>query len=149
LKEAGFITNETLEMKQDMLLEIVKAVKPRLSVLADVKKEAEIFFNDDIEIEEEAKEALTWETTPKVLRAFMETLDETGGLTKENFKEAIKQIQKMSGAKGKFLYMPLRIGVTGQAHGMEMELVLTILTKEQMQRRLQKVERLIGEMQKV
>jgi nondiscriminating glutamyl-tRNA synthetase len=140
LIEAGYITNESLEQEQDRLLEIVRAVKTRLVLLVDIKLEAKIFFDDNIEIEEAAEETLAWETTPKVFDSFLEVLEEKGDLTEENFMDAVKEIQQRSGAKGKFLYTPLRVAVTGQAHGVEMKYALTLLSKEQMIKRIRRVK---------
>jgi nondiscriminating glutamyl-tRNA synthetase len=138
--DAGYTTVEKLAADQDRLLEIVKAVKTRLVLLADITREAKIFFNDEIEVEDETKETLKWETTPKVFDAFLEVLEEKGSLTEENFMDAVKEIQKKSGAKGKYLYSPLRVAVTGQAHGVEMKYALILLSKEQMVKRINRIK---------
>jgi len=43
---------------------------------------------------------------------------------------ASKSIQKKTGVKGKFLWMPVRIALTGRMHGPELPRVVEILGKE-------------------
>jgi len=138
--QTNYIDESYVKTHESLLLEIVEALKTRLVLLSDVKKEMKIFFDDNVEIEETAKEALTWDTTPAVFDAFIETLEEMGDLTGDNFMEAINKIQAKSGVKGKKLYAPLRVAVSGQAHGVEMKYLLTILSRDQMIKRLKTVK---------
>ena len=136
LKEAGYVTDETIEKEKDTLLKIVGAVKVRLVLLKDIVKETRIFFDDTIKFDSAAKKSLAWETTPPVFKAFLEVLDDYEEVNKENYMNLVKQIQKKSGVKGKKFYMPLRVGITGQSSGIDMSHILTILTPEQMKARL-------------
>ncbi|MCE1245910.1 MAG: glutamate--tRNA ligase [Firmicutes bacterium] len=143
LKSAGFVNDETVVSKRETLLKITEALKPRLVLLSDVAREAAIFFDDELHFDEQGKEALGWEATPAVFDAFLEVLDEYESLTADNFMEAIKKIQKKSGAKGKNLYVPLRAGITGQGHGIDMSWIMTILTPEQMKNRLKSAKQMV------
>ena len=59
--------------------------------------------------------------------------------TAENIKAAIKSVQKATGQKGKKLFMPIRVAVTGQTHGPELPVALQLLGKEKVVSRLEKV----------
>ncbi len=142
--ETGLVNEVYINQNRETMLGIVKALKPRLSLLTDVKEEIKIFFADEFQLEEAARECMEWETTPAVFDAFIEVLEEMGAFNKQNFMQGVKEIQKRSNAKGKKLYMPLSVGITGQAHGVEMEYILTILTKEQMLKRLKAARQLIA-----
>lgn len=47
-----------------------------------------------------------------------------------------KKIMEVSGKKGKDVFLPLRLGITGMSSGPEMSVILTLLTKEQIIKRL-------------
>lgn len=141
MEEAGFFQEET--PSREKLILIIEAVKSNLTLLRDIQSAGRVFFGSEIQIEKDAEECLSWDTTPVVLQAFIETLDEFEDITQDNFMDLVKKIQKKSGAKGKKLYVPLRAGITGQAHGPEMALVLTALSPKLMKTRLKKVLSLI------
>ena len=54
-----------------------------------------------------------------------------------NIKAAIKQVQQLTGFKGKDLYMPIRVATTGQTHGPELPQVMQLIGKERLMSRLQ------------
>lgn len=139
MKDAGFIDDDNASENRDRLLLMVGALKSRLVLLSDIKEEARIFFDDNLELDEKARESLEWDTTPAVFKAFLDVLDDYDAITPENSREFVKKIQKKSKAKGKKLYMPLRVGITGKGHGPEMVAVLTILSIDQMKERLKSI----------
>jgi nondiscriminating glutamyl-tRNA synthetase len=136
--QADYLQENDLQ-NRELLMEIAEAVKPRLTLLTGIAGEARIFFDDSFEMGEDVRECMEWDTTPAVLRAFREVLGEMERITPGNFMDAIKQIQERSGAKGKKLYMPLRAALTGQAHGVELQHVLTLLKKDQVIKRLDRL----------
>jgi len=137
MMDAGYVDDNAIKTDREKLLRMVEALKNRIVLLKDIKKEARIFFDDNIEFDESGMESLGWETTPAVFDAFLEALDEFDDINSNNFMKLVKMIQKKSNVKGKRLYMPLRVGITGQGHGPEMSHILTILTPEQMKKRLE------------
>ena len=51
-------------------------------------------------------------------------------------KSILKETQKITGNKGKMLYMPLRIALTSHMHGPDFTAVVMLLGKEEILRRL-------------
>ncbi len=140
---ADYMTPE-IQKDREYLAKVTSAVKTRLTLLPDIIEEARIFFDGEIPLEDDAREALQWPTTPAVFEAFLQVIKETGGLREENFMDAIREIQKRSGAKGKKLYMALRVGITGQIHGVEMKDLLVILPPDLMKKRLETMMEAVG-----
>ena len=72
------------------------------------------------------------ETVPTVLSAFKEKLvslsDEE--FTRDTIFPQIKAVQKETGIKGKNLFMPIRIAVSGEMHGPELPDTIYLLGKE-------------------
>ncbi|MEG0977849.1 MAG: glutamate--tRNA ligase [Bacilli bacterium] len=72
-----------------------------------------------------------------VLNAFKLRIDDCD-LSKEQVNLMMKDIQKDLGIKGKDLYMPIRLVLTGKEHGIELYNILSILGKEEIKNRIKK-----------
>ncbi len=62
----------------------------------------------------------------EVLRAFVPKVLAESNLTYERFREIAKAVQKETGKKGKDLFHPIRVAVTGAVSGPELEKLLPI-----------------------
>jgi len=82
---------------------------------------------------------LQGETVPTVLHAFKEQLEALDVFDVPSIKAAIKAVQKETGVKGKNLFMPIRIAVSGQMHGPELGETIELLGKEKALDHLNKV----------
>jgi nondiscriminating glutamyl-tRNA synthetase len=81
-------------------------------------------------LDEAAKEVLAGETVPTVLQAFKAQLEAMDVVDAPTVKAAIKAVQKETGVKGKNLFMPIRVAVSGQTHGPELPDTVELLGKE-------------------
>ena len=52
-------------------------------------------------------------------------------ITPESVKGAIKSVVKSTGFKGKLVFMPIRIVLTGTMHGPDLNNIITLLGKEE------------------
>ena len=113
-----------------------------MSYGAEIVELSKLFFTDSISYDEEAKQILSEEQVPEVLKAFLQELNGLEEFFKaEEIQKAIKAVQKSTGHKGKKLFMPIRVAVTGQAHGPDLPKTIELLGKEKINSRL---EALIG-----
>ena len=101
-----------------------------MSYAAEIVEASSLFFNDHPELGEAAKEVLAGETVPTVLAAFKAQLEAMDVVDAPTVKAAIKAVQKETGVKGKNLFMPIRVAVSGQTHGPELPDTVTLLGKE-------------------
>ncbi|WP_314065047.1 glutamate--tRNA ligase [uncultured Vagococcus sp.] len=109
---------------------LVSLYQPQMSYAAEIVELSDLFFGDHPVADGEAKEILAGETVPTVLTAFKE---EIKGLTEFDvpaIKGAIKAVQKETGVKGKNLFMPIRVAVSGEMHGPELGDTIVLLGKE-------------------
>jgi len=85
-----------------------------------------------LKIEEESKEVLSWESTPKVIEAWLSHLKELSKkyLTEEDFLTIQNRIKDEAGVKGKHLFMPIRVAVIGKPHGAELKELVPLLKRE-------------------
>jgi nondiscriminating glutamyl-tRNA synthetase len=102
--------------------EIIELVAPILNPVFDFDEEGKSLLQSD-----EGKTALS-----SVIQAIqaIEVLDFAG------VKSIFKSVQASTGIKGKPLFMPVRLKLTGQLHGAEMASVIPILGKEEVLKRL-------------
>lgn len=120
------------EWKKDVLLKIKTGVKSfnMIPELASVFTEAKA-------VNQEA--ANVWSginNAAATINAFIEVLKATE-ITKENCKTLIAEAGKKAGVKGKDLFMPIRIAITGQEHGEELANVLPALGSEECIKRME------------
>jgi len=121
LIKAGFITEKDCKAKFDWLKKIVKSVYEGLDYLSQIVDRVDVFFENDIKIEEEeAKQVIKWEHVKDLIHIFEDKLRQTDELTTDKIKAMFKEIQKQTGYKGKNLFMPLRVAITGKTHGPEL-----------------------------
>ncbi len=133
----GLLTEKEAEERMEWLKMVVEAVRKNVITLSEIPEHAKIFFGDSVVIEEEAKEVLEPESAKTVIKAFCDKV-KTNEITEEFGKTVFKEIQTETGIKGKELYMPIRVALTGQCHGPEMLEILMILGKENMLKRAER-----------
>jgi glutamyl/glutaminyl-tRNA synthetase len=136
LEKAGY---DVSKYDREWLEKAVEVTREYFTVLADAPIYMEMFLKDEFEVEEGAKEfVLEDETRLKVIENFynrMKILE--GELTPGIFKQIVKEVGKELKAKGKNLFMPVRIGLTGRMKGVELDILVSLLGKERVLRRIE------------
>lgn len=137
LIEAGLIDKEFSENNYEWLKLLIHTVQESINTIAEVPEKVEFIFKDHIEIvEEDALEILKGEQVSTVLNAMKDELNNVEEIDEEYAKGCMKIIQKATGVKGKNLYMPARVALTGVVHGPEFVNILVLLGKEKILNRI-------------
>ncbi len=109
---------------------LADALTDHVEILSQVPALAAALLTSDVAIEPDAKDALAG----PVARALVEELAtiaeasaDRGALTKAASKEALAALGAKHGVKGRALFRPIRIAVTGEEHGIELPLLLPLL----------------------
>ncbi|NHM33351.1 glutamate--tRNA ligase [Neobacillus terrae] len=139
LVKSGLLPAEMTEEEKAWATNLIALFQEKMSYGAEIVELADMFFKEDAEYEEEAKEVLAGETVPQVLKAFSEELENLAEFKAEGIKAAMKAVQKSTGQKGKNLFMPIRAAVTGQTHGPDLPQAIELVGKAKVQNRLQKL----------
>lgn len=139
LAAEGKIEAQPDAAKFEWLKKVVSLYQPQMSYAAEIVNLSELFFNDHPVLDDAAKEVLAGETVPTVLAAFKAQLEAMDVVNVENIKAGIKAVQKETGVKGKNLFMPIRVAVSGQMHGPELGDTIELLGKEKALDHLNKV----------
>lgn len=147
LQEIGYASAEPTAEEVEHLTLLCETLRDHISYAAQIKEEGKLFFNKEVVIADEDKEAiaevLSEETVDLVMNAFAEELRNAEEITVAAVKKMIKTVMKANKLKGKFVYMPLRIALTGQMHGPELPNIVVLLGKETCLDRLANVKELI------
>lgn len=132
LQEAGLIDGEPDKKEIEWARKLVSLYHDEMSYGAQIVDLSSLFFNDDLHIDEASKEELSQETASVVIDAMAEKLEALSAaeFISENIKPLMKEIQKETGVKGRKLFMPIRIAVSGQMHGPDLPSVIEVLGKE-------------------
>ena len=145
LKEAGFVGQELTEEENTWAGLVVETLRNYLSCLEDIKERLEIFMGKNVSFEtEEARAVLLGETVPQVVKMFADKIKEAEHLTPETVKAILKQIRKDTGLGGSQVFMPIRVALTGQMHGPDLDKLAAILGKEVVMARLADSSRQMG-----
>jgi nondiscriminating glutamyl-tRNA synthetase len=135
LDEAQLLTRDRAREKFDWLKQVVDTVRTNLGCFSDIVKETFYFFSDELSFEPAVTEEMKGQKP--VLEAFERAFQEfTGDFNGENFMKIVKEVGKATGAKGKGLYHPLRLAMTGREDGPELVKVGPLLGKEKVIERL-------------
>ncbi|MCM3240873.1 glutamate--tRNA ligase [Heyndrickxia oleronia] len=141
LIKANLVSENLSEQEQTWVQHLVALYQDQMSYGAEIVELSKLFFTDSVSYDEEAKQILSEEQVPEVLKAFLQELNGLEEFKAEEIQKAIKAVQKSTGHKGKKLFMPIRVAVTGQAHGPDLPKTIELLGKEKINSRL---EALIG-----
>jgi glutamyl-tRNA synthetase/nondiscriminating glutamyl-tRNA synthetase len=105
------------------------AVLKNISLMSELPKATGIIFEFDAPravVTPEFQELLANPAAVEVLKAFIPKVLAENTLTYPRFREITKAVQKETGKKGKDLYHPIRMAVTGAGSGPELEKLIPI-----------------------
>ncbi len=144
LVEKGIYSKEALKRPESLdfsnLTEKIKVVQGYLTTLLDTPQQFEMLFSDSIRHTEEGKAFLSEPSSKLVLNRLIEILDGIEGLNADKSREILKTLAqelKEQKIRGKALYMPVRLALTGKTSGPELFNLLASLGKEKSVERLE------------
>ncbi|HAG53596.1 MAG TPA: glutamate--tRNA ligase [Alphaproteobacteria bacterium] len=116
------------DMSEEKIALFWEAIKKNITLLSDLKAEFDLCFNKkgDEVVAEEDKEFIK-----QALEVLPESFDET------TWKTLTSTLKEQTDRKGKQLFMPLRVAITGFAHGPEMGPLLNLMGREIVKARLE------------
>lgn len=145
LQEAGYLARDLTPQQYEWVKQVVASVREYLSCLSEIKDHVEIFFRDDLEIEEGLRDILRQEQVPRVMAALKEGLAKVPELTPAVAKQLLKEIRKTLNMGGKQVFMPIRVALTGRDHGPELDELISILGKKRVEYRINRALALVGQ----
>ena len=106
-------------LSEDQKKEFALIFKTELEVGSDIEARLNNIYAPEFNFSDEEKEFLELDSSKIVIAKFIEIVKNYEA-TKEGISKLFKEIQSETGIKGKNLYMPVRLKLTGLSHGIEM-----------------------------
>ncbi|MEJ9210765.1 glutamate--tRNA ligase [Bacillus smithii] len=141
LIKSGRVSENLSPDEEQWVRKLIALYQEQMSYGAEIVELSELFFKDKIEYNEDAKAILSEEQVPEVLESFLNKIRELDVFEAAEIKKTIKAVQKETGHKGKKLFMPIRVAVTGQMHGPELPNTIELLGKDKVVERIENLLR--------
>ncbi len=112
----------------------IDVFRPAMEILTDSIELYRPLAQGAFEIFPEAKEALNWESTPAVLKTWIELLKAEPGqtLNEVRFLQLLDLVKEKAAVKGKNLFFPIRIAVIGKPSGTELKILVPLMQKSEL-----------------
>jgi glutamyl-tRNA synthetase/nondiscriminating glutamyl-tRNA synthetase len=118
---------------------VLSVIRDSIETLMDIKERAKVFFVDEFPYTEEiVNEVKSDENVYRVVEIFYNKIKNLSAITKEDFKNITKEIQKEYGYKGKALFHPIRIALTGEPSGVGLDLLVEVIGIKRVKFRLER-----------
>src|SRR5271165_6028263 len=128
---AGLLPEQPDERTRAWFSKVVALLVPSVNKLDELPERARPIFHYDAEEALQSPdnaEVLAAPKTSDVLSAFAQQMQEhVSGLSAEQFKAIMNEVKATTGAKGKDLFHPIRIALTGSHSGPEFDKLIPIL----------------------
>ncbi|WP_085993707.1 glutamate--tRNA ligase [Oceanobacillus senegalensis] len=144
LIEAGRVPEDMDEHTREWTENVIKLYHEQLRYGQEIVELTELFFKEEVVLDEASKDVLEGEQVSEVLQVFTDKLIHLDDFTKDSIKAQIKATQKETGHRGKKLFMPIRVATTGQMHGPELPMAIELLGKELVVSRLDTLLKKLG-----
>jgi nondiscriminating glutamyl-tRNA synthetase len=131
LRDAGLLPEGDNPELHAWIEKIVALLLPYVDRLDQLPEKAALFFRYDAQAAvaaEDNQPLLTSDIGRKVIAAFTARIHSTSnGFSAESFKGIINQVKDETGAKGKELFHPIRIVITGSHSGPDFDRVIPLI----------------------
>ena len=132
LKEAYNLDDK----EESWINHLIEIYQNHLSYGKEIVELTDLFFKDKINLTEECQEFMNQEGIENTIQTFKKEIENINEWNLENIINAINNTKEKAQVKGKMLYMPIRIKVSGQMHGPELPDTIYLLGKETIINRL-------------
>jgi len=129
LAAAGLVTDPPASGDLDWARRVVELYREQLEYAAQLPELAgwlRALPSPDVE----GQRVLEEPSAQKAADAFYQEVSALEGWTPEEIQAVFKRVQKATGLRGRQLFMPIRVAVTGRTHGPELPKVLNLLGRE-------------------
>lgn len=134
-----FLVKAQLELPtdQEWRHRSIKVFKTSMETLLDAVERYRPICDKHFGISEDAAEALGWDSSKAVLEVWLRNLEAMSQdyMSESEFLSLQDIVKNETGAKGKNLFMPLRVAVIGKPHGAELKILVPLLNRSSLIRR--------------
>lgn len=136
LQKASRLPSELTAEQEEWARALVALYQEQMTAASDIVDLSEVFFRTHLELDAEGIEVMGGEQVPAVLSAFLAKIEQADEFNAPKIAALIKEVQKETGFKGKQLFMPIRVALTGQTHGRDLNQTIWLLGRDRVLDRL-------------
>ncbi|MBL8017272.1 MAG: glutamate--tRNA ligase, partial [Ignavibacteria bacterium] len=114
---------------------VVFAIRNYINKLDESAEQAKVYYRE-VKLDEAHSGIVKSETSRQVFELIGKKVEALSEITTDNFKPVLSEVQKETGVKGKNLFMPVRLALTGEEHGPELGMIAYVLGREEVLKRL-------------
>lgn len=129
-----FLTYDFAKFSEADQAALLEAVRGNLNKFDEIDENISYFY-DEIQIPEDLKKFI--DSGSELLRELMNRFDNLDFTNPESMKASIDQLGADLSLKGKNLYFPVRIAVSGRNHGPDLGFVFYLLGKDKVRERIE------------
>lgn len=134
---APFLRLERHGLTPEQLPAAAEVLRPRIAVLGEAEGRLDAFLGPiEGERAERRRDLFTSAESAALLEAVAERLEALAEWTEPEIDGAVRGAGRAVGARGKALFLPLRVALTGDDHGPELWRVIFLLGRDRATRRL-------------
>ena len=124
---------------KESILKMIDAVKAGVNKLEEIPGLIKFFFDENMPLDtDENKAILSTENAKKSLEKILSSMDKFDFSNPQACKKTVDEIGKELSLKGKDLYWPIRIAISGSNKGPDLGLVISLLGKDKIKNRVEK-----------
>ena len=113
------------------LREVVEVVRNYLNHVSQIREEVKLFFDPLPPLSEQGKGILKEGKAIEVIQAYRRKIESLDQVNLENYVKMVNEVKAEVKVKGKPLYFPLRIALTGRTEGPELEKIFILIGKKE------------------
>lgn len=124
---------------KESILKMVDAIKAGVNKLEEIPGLIKFFFDENLPLDTtENKAILSTENAKKSLEKILSSMDKFDFSNPQACKKTVDEIGKELSLKGKDLYWPIRVAISGSNKGPDLGLVISLLGKDKIKNRVEK-----------
>lgn len=128
-----------LDGKSDKwLIDLVSLYRDELKYGREIVELSRVFFEDDVTLSKESMEFMKQDGVSNTINVFKEHIMNLDGWSVDGINNCINMTKEDANVKGKMLYMPIRIKVSGIMHGPDLANVIYLFGRDKVLKRLNK-----------
>ena len=128
LADAGLLPADSPSAGQPWLADLSDLLKKYVSHDAEVPQHAApVFYDGSAPAGEDARDVLGVDTARTVVAALAEESSQNPPVDLESWQAVKKQVRERAGVKGKGLFQPLRVAITGSSSGPELDRLVVLV----------------------
>jgi len=128
LADAGLLPAQLPPEAQPWLADLSDLLKKYVSHDAEVPPHAApVFYDGAAPVDDSAREVMSAETARSVVAALVEEASQSPPVDLESWQAMKKKVRDAAGVKGKGLFQPLRVAITGASSGPELDRLVVLV----------------------